>query len=626
MNKRALTLLIVAAQLTAAGRVCALSFGDVNVQSQLGEPLKAEVEIIESFNGEAGRDLDIHVMGASGDKVGPRESAKLIERLKFTAYRRHDARLFLNILSDDPIAESQFSLILDAQAGATNTSKTLNFQLRAKNETGVSPLNEKPAQNILGTPAAQNILGTPEFESAAASGGSSALKGDVPNSQAGISANETQRSAHAVKIVGDAGATGGIQPQSTEPTASYSRTMSVAIRDPQLAEAAEVGPRATPPSPDAPPSGALDAGAQAATWGDAATAQDLNMGDLFARDANRTARLEPVIENSASVSTNTADTKGKQAVGEGLVKEHGPSSPGSTVLVRKGQSLKRLARKVKHPAVSLDQMMVALFQANPKAFNGGNLLRIKRGSRLQVPDAATVLAVEAKEATQIVRAHSKDFAAYRLALAERPNAVSRTKENKLGAGGAIKSQVKEEKKTEFPDRLALSRAHAKKDVAADTIAKRRQGAETRARAKERAANLRELAQVQKDLGALNAPPASRTALATTVAAKHGELALARATKSEQAQGVVSAAATDAVAFTGATTVLRLPGIASQEPMPIPAAPLAGDAADRTRVDASAAESTEVDWMKWLSNNILILGGAVILVLAALMFFSRRRER
>ncbi len=617
MNKRALTLLIVAAQLTAAGRVCALSFGDVNVQSQLGEPLKAEVEIIESFNGEVGRDLDIRVMGASGDKVGPRESAKLIERLKFTAYRRHDARLFLNILSDDPIAESQFSLVLGAQAGTTNTSKTFNFQLRAKNETGMSPLNEKPAQNI---------LGTPEFESAAASGGSSALKGDVPNSQAGISANETQRSAHAVKIVGDAGATGGIQPQSTEPTASYSRTMSVAIRDPQLAEAAEVGPRATPPSPDAPPSGALDVGAQAATWGDAATAQDLNMGDLFARDANRTARLEPVIENSASVSTNTADTKGKQAVGEGLVKEHGPSSPGSTVLVRKGQSLKRVARKVKHPAVSLDQMMVALFQANPKAFNGGNLLRIKRGSRLQVPDAATVLAVEAKEATQIVRAHSKDFAAYRLALAERPNAVSRTKENKLGAGGAIKSQVKEEKKTEFPDRLALSRAHAKKDVAADTIAKRRQGAETRARAKERAANLRELAQVQKDLGALNAPPASRTALATTVAAKNGELALARATKSEQAQGVVSAAATDAVAFTGATNVLRLPGIASQEPMPIPAAPLAGDAADRTRVDASAAESTEVDWMKWLSNNILILGGAVILVLAALMFFSRRRER
>ena len=626
MNKRALTLLIVAAQLTAAGRVCALSFGDVNVQSQLGEPLKAEVEIIESFNGEAGRDLDIHVMGASGDKVGPRESAKLIERLKFTAYRRHDARLFLNILSDDPIAESQFSLILDAQAGATNTSKTLNFQLRAKNETGMSPLNEKPAQNILDTPAAQNILGTPEFESAAASGGGSALKGDVPNSQAGISANETQRSAHAVKIVGDAGATGGIQPQSTEPTASYSRTMSVAIRDPQLAEAAEVGPRATPPSPDAPPSGALDVGAQAATWGDAATAQDLNMGDLFARDANRTARLEPVIENSASVSTNTADTKGKQAVGGGLVKEHGPSSPGSTVLVRKGQSLKRVARKVKHPAVSLDQMMVALFQANPKAFNGGNLLRIKRGSRLQVPDAATVLAVEAKEATQIVRAHSKDFAAYRLALAERPNAVSRTKENKLGAGGAIKSQVKEEKKTEFPDRLALSRAHAKKDVAADTIAKRRQGAETRARAKERAANLRELAQVQKDLGALNVHSTSRTALATTVAAKNGELALARATKSEQAQGVVSAAATDAVAFTGATTVLRLPGIASQEPKPIPAAPLAGDAANRTRVDASAAESTEVDWMKWLSNNILILGGAVILVLAALMFFSRRRER
>ena len=626
MNKRALTLLIVAAQLTAAGRVCALSFGDVNVQSQLGEPLKAEVEIIESFNGEAGRDLDIRVMGASGDKVGPRESAKLIERLKFTAYRRHDARLFLNILSDDPIAESQFSLILGAQAGATNTSKTLNFQLRAKNETGMSPLNEKPAQNILGTPAAQNILGTPEFESAAASGGGSALKGDVPNSQAGISASEAQRSARAVGIVGDAGATGGIQPQSTEPTASYSRTMSVAIRDPQLAEAAEVGPRATPPSPDAPPSGALDVGAQAATWGDAATAQDLNMGDLFARDANRTARLEPVIENSASVSTNTADTKGKQAVGEGLVKERGPSSPGSTVLVRKGQSLKRVARKVKHPAVSLDQMMVALFQANPKAFNGGNLLRIKRGSRLQVPDAATVLAVEAKEATQIVRAHSKDFAAYRLALAERPNAVSRTKENKLGAGGAIKSQVKEEKKTEFPDRLALSRAHAKKDVAADTIAKRRQGAETRARAKERAANLRELAQVQKDLGALNVHSTSRTALATTVAAKNGELALARATKSEQAQGVVSAAATDAVAFTGATTVLRLPGIASQEPTPIPAAPLVGDAANRTRVDASAAESTEVDWMKWLSNNILILGGAVILVLAALMFFSRRRER
>lgn len=55
--------------------------------------------------------------------------------------------------------------------------------------------------------------------------------------------------------------------------------------------------------------------------------------------------------------------------------------------VREGDTLWMIAQAVKPAGVSLDQAMLALFEANPGAFRGGDIDHLRAGARLQVPSA-----------------------------------------------------------------------------------------------------------------------------------------------------------------------------------------------------------------------------------------------
>ncbi|HCE07558.1 MAG TPA: hypothetical protein DEQ40_02945, partial [Oxalobacteraceae bacterium] len=66
--------------------------------------------------------------------------------------------------------------------------------------------------------------------------------------------------------------------------------------------------------------------------------------------------------------------------------------------VKKGDFLSRVADQVKPEGVSLDQMLVALFRANPDAFSGENMNRLKAGQILSIPDANTATGASNAEA------------------------------------------------------------------------------------------------------------------------------------------------------------------------------------------------------------------------------------
>src|SRR4051794_29894644 len=53
--------------------------------------------------------------------------------------------------------------------------------------------------------------------------------------------------------------------------------------------------------------------------------------------------------------------------------------------VRRGDSLARIANQLRPDGVTLEQMLVALFKANPDAFEGGNMNRLRSGAILTVP-------------------------------------------------------------------------------------------------------------------------------------------------------------------------------------------------------------------------------------------------
>ncbi len=85
-----------------------------------------------------------------------------------------------------------------------------------------------------------------------------------------------------------------------------------------------------------------------------------------------------------------------------------PSSPSvqtaTTHEVGKGDTLFRIAGKFRHPKVTLNQMVLGLYRANPEAFLEGNINQLLVGRTLTIPGADAVGAVEPAEANQQLRA------------------------------------------------------------------------------------------------------------------------------------------------------------------------------------------------------------------------------
>ena len=175
--------------------------------------------------------------------------------------------------------------------------------------------------------------------------------------------------------------------------------------------------------------------------------------------------------------------------------------------VRAGDTLGKIAREVKPADISLDVMLVALYRANPDAFIGNNMNRLRSGTILTVPDSDAIRGTGAGEARGVVVAHAADFNAYRNKLAGQVASAdpSRAPEAAQSAAGRITARVQERPTAanESKDQLRLSRAPAAAGEAArpgstgveDKIAKERELADASARVKELERNVSELEQL-----------------------------------------------------------------------------------------------------------------------------------
>jgi pilus assembly protein FimV len=130
--------------------------------------------------------------------------------------------------------------------------------------------------------------------------------------------------------------------------------------------------------------------------------------------------------------------------------------------VKQGDSLGRIAAQLKPVDVSLDMMLVALYRANPDAFIGNNMNRLKSGRILTVPAGDAVRGTDDTEAHGVVVAHAADFNAYRNKLAGQVGASEpvKTPEPGQSAAGKITAKVEERPTAanESQDKLRLSKA------------------------------------------------------------------------------------------------------------------------------------------------------------------------
>jgi pilus assembly protein FimV len=261
--------------------------------------------------------------------------------------------------------------------------------------------------------------------------------------------------------------------------------------------------------------------------------------------------------------------------------------------VRRGDTLSGIATRVKPADISLDMMLVALYRANPDAFIGQNMNRLKSGQILSVPEADSVRGGTSQgEARGVVVAHAADFEAYRNKLAGQvatstPAAAAPSGQS---ASGRVTARVEERPTAanEAQDKLRLSKAESAPAATPqggtasveDTLAKQRELAQAEARVKELEKNVGELENLM------------------TVESRSG----AEAQQSAGAKAPASAAAADA-----ATPAPKpAPRIRPAKPAPAPEEPGLAD--------------TIID------NFHYIAAGAAVLLLGALGIAQRRKRK
>ena len=124
-----------------------------------------------------------------------------------------------------------------------------------------------------------------------------------------------------------------------------------------------------------------------------------------------------------------------------------PSAPlqkGESREVRQGDTLFRIATEMKPADVSLEQMLIGLYEANKDAFLGNNINRLKAGRVLTMPDRAALDAIKPEQARRTVSAQAADWNAYRNRLAAA--ATSGKAEQEAGSqasAGKVSAQVGE---------------------------------------------------------------------------------------------------------------------------------------------------------------------------------------
>ncbi|HNW02007.1 MAG TPA: FimV/HubP family polar landmark protein, partial [Burkholderiaceae bacterium] len=342
----------------------ALSLGRVTVQSALGEPLRAEVDIPD-INAEEAASLKANVASPDAFRAAGMEYNAAMPSVQISLQRRSDGRAYLRLSSDRPVNEPFVDLILEANwaTGRIVRDYTMLFDPVSMRQPAAVALT--PAQTPAASPA------------------------------------------------------------------------------PAPATASTAAPRAAVPAA------------------------------VSKAPAPAKAEKPPAAVKPAKAAT--------------------PAEPGDSaksVTVKPGDTASKIAASTKPSSVSLDQMLVALLQANPEAFVDGNMNRIKAGAVVKVPGSEQIQSTTPQEASQMVLAQSKDFNEFRRKLAANAPAAQVSAADRQ-ASGSVQAKVEDKKPAAaVPDKLTLSKGAIQAQAAEAKLAKERAEKEAAERAAEIAKNIK----------------------------------------------------------------------------------------------------------------------------------------
>ena len=356
-----------------------------------------------------------------------------------------------------------------------------------------------------------------------------------------------------------------------------------------------------------------------------------------ARQGGSASRVTP---NAAPAPAATGSAPARQQAAPAATEGAGAASQ---YKVRAGDTLGKIAANLKPVEVSLDMMLVALYRANPDAFAGTNMNRLKSGQILNVPDSGAIKGTGAGEAKGVVIAHAADFNAYRNKLAGQvaTTAPDKAPEASQSTGGKITSKV-EERPTAAnasQDKLKLSKATVPSEAGGKTgsaeerIAREKALADATARVKELERNVSELEKlvVVKNRAAAEAQKAPVVATPAVPAKAPVVAPVAPVAPVAAPVKPPVAAVTPPVATVTPPAPVPVP-VPAATPTPAvaeaPVPPRATPAKPAAVLKKNSEVAEAPGIVDWIMDNILLLVGALVglgLLAAVAMGLKKRRE-
>ncbi|WP_050468940.1 FimV/HubP family polar landmark protein [Herbaspirillum chlorophenolicum] len=392
----------------------AASLGKLTVLSSLGQPLRAEIEVTSVGADEVGK-LSAKLASADAFSRANVDYNPVLSSLSFAVEQRQ-GRYFIRISSSQPVSDPFVDLLLELSAGNAKLVREYTFLLDPADSK--TPRNAQVAPLTPSAPAAKSE----PAPSAASEAPSPALQ--------------------------------QVAPAAAPASAPAPAPAPAPISSPAPAPAVTPAPAASAPIPVSGEEPATTIVQRAAP---SALAEELIRRQQASPDAT-----------PASASPEAAPvTTGQSASGEVVRPAAAAPAAGKAAdyRVKQGDTLAGIALRNKQANVSLDQMLIALYRANPDAFMGNNINRLRAGRVLAIPDQPTASAVDQNEAHGMVVAQAQDFNAYRNKLASQvANApAGKPRADRQSGGGKITTRVEERSgASSAKDRLELSRANGRK--------------------------------------------------------------------------------------------------------------------------------------------------------------------
>lgn len=404
-----------------SGSVYGLGLGSIELGSALNQPFSAEIEVLTDVPGEAA-ELAVQLASQEAFLRAGIDRPSSLNKLSFSL-RERGGRSFIVVTSNDPIVEPflnflvevdwkrgnlvrEYTVLLDPPTFVSDTpSTTVGSQLA---EVGDDISSDPTLPMRIDREAEVNPDYTSttltEEELAAELAAVNLAMGDVPTAQA-PEARETIKATDPLldelREVDDLMVVATNDPVSTEsnnvPAAPVAVESDIAV-SPALAEVDDNDVFA-----------ALDSVNVQADAAPAPAAESATEERAYTETA-----VDDMAAVVAALDRELADPKPVAAPAAPAASVEAATASGKTLdPVRRGQTLWSIASANRVSGVSVEQMMVALLRANPKAFEDGNINALNRGAILRVPTANEVADMDSESALTSVNEQNALWKKYR---------------------------------------------------------------------------------------------------------------------------------------------------------------------------------------------------------------------